>query len=89
MIAVLEGKRFAVPDDFHDAISKALGFPDYYGRNLDALWDCLTGGIDVPMTIVWKDFAASKAMLGDYAERIATLLREASVEVEGLEIHLK
>ena len=27
---------------FHDHVMKTFGFPDYYGRNLDALWDCLT-----------------------------------------------
>lgn len=26
----------------HDQLSEALGFPDWYGRNLDALHDCLT-----------------------------------------------
>jgi RNAse (barnase) inhibitor barstar len=33
--------------DFHDAASRTLGFPDYYGRNLDAFNDCLCG-IEVP-----------------------------------------
>src|SRR4051794_16144339 len=33
--------------DFHDAVSRILGFPDYYGRNLDAFNDCLCG-IEVP-----------------------------------------
>jgi len=28
-------------DDFHDAIAGGLAFPDYYGRTLDALNDCL------------------------------------------------
>ena len=27
---------------FHDIIKKALDLPDYYGANMDALWDCLT-----------------------------------------------
>jgi hypothetical protein len=27
--------------DFHDAVSRTLGFPGYYGRNLDAFNDCL------------------------------------------------
>lgn len=28
-------------DGLHDAFAANLGFPDYYGRNLDALADCL------------------------------------------------
>jgi RNAse (barnase) inhibitor barstar len=29
-------------DDFHTAVSGALGFPDWYGRNLDAFNDALS-----------------------------------------------
>jgi len=29
-------------DSFHDVWSEVLGFPDFYGRNLDAWIDCLT-----------------------------------------------
>lgn len=34
----------------HDYIAENLGFPDYYGKNLDALYDCLTD-IDEPTAI--------------------------------------
>ncbi len=27
--------------DGHDYLADALDFPDYYGKNLDALYDCL------------------------------------------------
>lgn len=27
---------------FHNALSQTLNFPDWYGHNLDALYDCLT-----------------------------------------------
>ena len=30
----------------HRIIKKELDFPDYYGENLDALWDCLTDMVD-------------------------------------------
>jgi hypothetical protein len=33
--------------DFHDAAARSLGFPGYYGRNLDAFNDCMCG-IEVP-----------------------------------------
>ncbi|MBD5779652.1 barstar family protein [Pelagicoccus sp. NFK12] len=28
-------------DSFHDFFSEELGFPDYYGRNMDAWIDCV------------------------------------------------
>ncbi len=37
----LDASTWATLDDFHDAIASAFHFPDYYGRNLDALSDCL------------------------------------------------
>lgn len=30
------------PADLHERIADKLDFPAYYGRNLDALYDCLT-----------------------------------------------
>ncbi len=28
-------------DSFHDAFARAFGFPDFYGRNMDAWNDCM------------------------------------------------
>jgi RNAse (barnase) inhibitor barstar len=28
-------------DSFHDVFAEALGFPDFYGRNMDAWIDCM------------------------------------------------
>ena len=28
--------------ELHALLSQRLGFPDFYGRNLDAFWDCIT-----------------------------------------------
>lgn len=45
-------------DAFYTEIAAKLGFPDYFGRNLDALWDCLRA-IKEPtaMIIPWSGFA--------------------------------
>lgn len=36
----LDGKL--IKKDGHDYLKEVLNFPDYYGKNLDALYDCLT-----------------------------------------------
>ncbi|AMD16613.1 ribonuclease inhibitor [Methanobrevibacter sp. YE315] len=36
----LDGKM--IKKDGHDYLMKALNFPEYYGKNLDALYDILT-----------------------------------------------
>lgn len=33
--------------DFHDTFQRELGFPDFYGRNMDAWIDCMTS-VDAP-----------------------------------------
>lgn len=38
----IDGGSVFTSSDLHDALSGALLFPAYYGRNLDALYDCLT-----------------------------------------------
>ena len=39
---VLDFRNSDNKDDIHDMIESALEFPEYYGRNLDSLHDCLT-----------------------------------------------
>jgi RNAse (barnase) inhibitor barstar len=39
----LDGRRIADWKSFHDECRAAFGFPDFYGRNMDAWIDCLGG----------------------------------------------
>ena len=41
-IVLLDPEQILSIDDLHRSFAGTLGFPDYYGKNLDALHDCLT-----------------------------------------------
>lgn len=86
---ILEGKNIHTIDGFHAAIKDLLQFPDYYGNNLDALWDCLTTGSHLPVVLVWKDFAISQQRLGEYADTAMNVFEEAASEVDGFAIEWK
>ncbi len=43
------------PESLHGALAHALEFPDYYGKNLDALYDCLTD-VEIPTRLILMDF---------------------------------
>ena len=38
----LNGNDITNREQLHDALSEALELPEWYGRSLDALYDCLT-----------------------------------------------
>ncbi len=47
----LDGKK--LKKEPHEYLIKKLDLPDYYGRNLDALYDCLTDiGIETQIELV-------------------------------------
>lgn len=50
---VLKEWEFASAADVHELLAEQLGFPSYYGANLDALEDCL-GDIHEPTRIVLR-----------------------------------
>ncbi|MGE7774168.1 barstar family protein [Chitinophaga sp. NPDC101104] len=83
MIAVLEGTALRTVEDFHKAISQQLKFPVYYGNNLDALWDCMTGWIDPPAKVIWRDFEFSKMYLGEFAVKAKLIFDETVKVLEG------
>ena len=37
--------------EIHEVLKRELDFPDYYGGNTDALWDCLTDMLGDPSHI--------------------------------------
>ncbi len=57
--------------DIHEILKRDLHFPDYYGGNLDALWDCLTDMLGSVSIIEVKAFdELDKKFNGAFSEII-------------------
>jgi ribonuclease inhibitor len=41
-------------EEVHDRLAAGFGFPDYYGKNWDAFWDCVTTLDPMPKKIKIK-----------------------------------
>lgn len=86
---VINGKDIHGKEELHDVLQTRLELGQTYGRNLDALWDCLTGFLPMPLTIQWIDFDASRKSLGEYADQLLDLMHEAEEELEGFTLELR
>ena len=64
--------------DMHSRIKDVLELPDFYGRNLDALWDSLTGLMYVPANIIIKKGGA-KALEAEI-NKVIEVFEEAKEE---------
>lgn len=60
--------------EMHFAIRDALGFPDYYGCNWDALWDCLTDMIGEPIHIEIRGFDVFEERFASLVDKLLGLL---------------
>ena len=53
-IVILDAKKMLEKEKMHEYFAKKFDLPEYYGKNLDALFDCLCG-INEPTLIKLKN----------------------------------
>ena len=88
-------------EEIHRELKEGLGFPNYYGENLDALWDCLTDFIDNDDVIILKNYQFVEKANKEYADDILSIFKRAKhyandafvgariiVERDGVEIEI-
>ena len=68
--------------EMHEVIKKSLDFPDYYGRNWDAFWDCLTNMRGDPVHIEIIGLEVIERKFGDDADIMIEILKEAKHDCE-------
>lgn len=69
---ILDGKKMVSREGAHAYLKETFGFPDYYGKNLDALHDCLTEQKDVEIEVQHEE--EMLAALGKYGEKLMQVL---------------
>ena len=72
----------------HKYLHTALALPEYYGANLDALYDCLTEIAESTELVVPKK-VADEAYLGWYGQQFLQMLQDAAEENTALKITLR
>jgi ribonuclease inhibitor len=86
MIAEIDGSKIRSEADFHNSIAETLRLPCHYGKNLDALWDVLSTGVERPLRIIWRDSYLSQAAMPECFAKIVEVLRR--VERQDMEWNL-
>ncbi|WP_145330714.1 barstar family protein [Paenibacillus xylanexedens] len=81
-IIQIDGRYLLNRESLHQSLQDKLNLDEHYGHNLDALWDALTAEVKMPLTIRWSHFDISREKLGDYAEQVVDLMREAEQEID-------
>ena len=78
---ILDFKPITTREDVHKYLAMKLDFPDYYGENLDALYDCLTDiGEDTVVGFFEPDPGDGKREISGYLNRLKMVLKDAEEE---------
>lgn len=70
----------------HEYLAAALELPEYYGKNLDALHDCL--GELAPCRLILRNISAIET-LGEYGEALKSVLLDVCIETPLIELTLE
>ncbi len=63
--------------EMHTIIRDSLDFPDYYGGNWDAFWDCLTDMTELcPLCIEIIGLEVIERKFGERAEKMLSILKK-------------
>ncbi len=81
---IIDFSNCRYPMDLHNEIRKKLELPDWYGNNLDALWDALMGIIETPIdiTVIFKPETNGAEELKESVLKIIEVFKEAAADDE-------
>lgn len=87
MVVVIDGRNITDKAMLHAYLKEQCQFPDYYGNNLDALYDVLTERSE-PLEIKVEYAEELKEILCGYGEAFLETLLDAAAENARITINL-
>jgi len=79
MQVIIDGRNIKDKQALHTYLKEQCNFPDYYGNNLDALYDVLTDRLE-PLEIKVEHAEELKEILCGYGEAFIEALQDAAAE---------
>ena len=67
-------------EDFFAQLREKLSLPEHFGNNLDALYDTITGDLEMPLRIEFVNMNVEQL---EHFEDLLTTLEDAKDETEG------
>ena len=82
---ILDCEKLLERKQAHLYLAEKLDFPDYYGKNLDALYDCLTEMGECIIVLEGEDILRGSE---NYGAKVLKVLREAAYTNLGLRLEV-
>lgn len=87
-VIILDGSSMHEPDDFYAQIRQHEATPEWFGGNLDALFDLLIAIWPKPIRVEWHNHVLARDVLGSYYERLVTVFTDAAAHLKKREQEL-
>ena len=73
----------------HEYFKEVFNLPDYYGHNMDALWDCLDCSFEFPTTIVLKKNEKIPSEMNEATEIMLELFEDLQRDNEKVTVQIE
>ena len=82
---IIDCSRIHTKEDLHRAFQEALSFPEHYGNNLDALYDCLT---EISGKVRLLNWESAETRLGTYGAKAKKVIGAAALHNSALDLYI-